>query len=150
MLLNISLTTVNLFFTGLLAGEEVAMRFGIRGPPRDMDPPAHIVMRQHLVRTLRVLVPLLFAGAIATGVAQIWLDSFVGVNAARRAGLEVLIAFIVLTMTSTVPINQAILAWDPDDLPTGWLSVIDRWERLDTIRTLLAIVAFILFLFATT
>ena len=150
MIANVPLTIVNLFFTGLLAGEEVTMRFAIRAPLRHLAPHAHIRMRQDLVRTLRVLVPIIFAGAIATGIVQVWIDSFADINLARQMGVGVLIAFIALTLASTVPINQAILGWDPGRPPAGWMSVIDRWELLDTIRTVLATVAFVLFLVAST
>jgi len=50
-----------LFFVGLLAGEEFAIRFGVRGPVSSLYPAAYIELRQALIRRLRILVPILFA-----------------------------------------------------------------------------------------
>jgi uncharacterized membrane protein len=47
-----------------------------------------------------------------------------------------------------VPINQAVLTWDPAAPPQEWRALIDKWERLDTARTVAAIAAFGLLLLA--
>jgi uncharacterized membrane protein len=134
---------ISLLAAGLLAGEEVAVRYGIRGPLAQLATSAHIELRQNLIRTLRILVPSIFAVALFTGAAATALAGpsdrgFV----VRCAGLVALVAFIALTLTSTVPINQAVLRWDRESPPEGWRQLIRRWEQLDTARTWLALLAF--------
>ena len=142
-------SVANLFFAGLLAGEEVTVRVGIRAPLRALDARPHIELRQALIRTLRVLVPSIFALALASGIAATIAGWGGSPSAAPRvAGVIALMLFIAVTLFATVPINQAVLTWSPGAPPADWQIVIDRWERLDTVRTALALIAFALFLSA--
>ncbi len=139
-----ALESASVFFSGLLAGEEFVIRFGVRGPLAGLDQQAHIEMRQGLIRTLRVLVPILFAAALFSGTASTILHWDTAGRLLRLAGVTLLLAFIVLTLLGTVPINQAIGRWDANNPPQGWRDSIRRWEALDTVRTTLAIGAFVL------
>ncbi|MEI9993277.1 MAG: anthrone oxygenase family protein [Rhizomicrobium sp.] len=134
----------SVFFAGLLAGEEFVIRFGVRGPLAALDDAAHIRLRQALIRTLRILVPAIFALTfLATGAAiALGGAAFDLAFALRCAGQLALLAFMVITLAGTVPINQAVLVWNPSAPPEGWRGAIRRWEKLDTVRTLLALGAF--------
>ena len=136
---------INLFFAGLLAGEEFVIRYGVRGPLASLEQQTHIQLRQSLIRTLRILVPIIFGLAILSGIAAIILNGFDNGFGLRCAGLLALVTFITVTLTGTVPINEAALAWNPSAPPENWRALINRWEQLDTVRTWLAIVAFALF-----
>jgi uncharacterized membrane protein len=135
---------VSIFFVGLLAGEEFAIRFGIRGPLARLDPRAHIEMRQGLIRTLRVLVPILFALSMLSGIAATIAGWQGSPGTLRLCSVVLLVAFIIVTLTGTVPINKAADGWDASNPPPGWQEAMRRWERLDTIRTALALGAFAL------
>jgi uncharacterized membrane protein len=135
---------VNLFFTGLLAGEEFVIRFGVRTSVSSLDDEAHIRVRQSLILRLRILVPLVFALALLSGVAVLALAGSGAGFVFRCGGLLTLIAFIAITMTGTVPINQAVLGWCPASPPADWRRLVRTWERLDTFRTLAALAAFVL------
>jgi uncharacterized membrane protein len=142
---------VNLFCVGLLAGEEFVIRYGVRAPLARLDQRPHIQFRQELIRSLRVLVPAVFALAILSGIAATILDGLDGFDLGfglRCAGLLALVAFIAVTLTGTVPINEAALTWDPAAPPQNWQVQVHRWERLDTARTWAALMAFALFLTA--
>lgn len=130
----------SLFFAGLLAGGEVVVRFGVRGPLGRMDSRSHIALRQGLIRTLRVLVPILFMLAFLSGIAA----AVIHPGALRIGSVVLLAAFMTVTLAGTVPINKAVVAWDPAAPPQAWQDLIRRWERLDDWRTLLAVVAFAL------
>ncbi len=139
-----TLIFVNIFFAGLLAGEEFVIRFGVRAPLASLPDAEHIRLRQALIRTLRILVPTIFALAFFTGIAA---TAVGGIHMDRAfelrcAGLMALLAFIALTLAGTVPINQAALTWNPAAPPPDWRKKIATWERLDTIRTMLAAAAF--------
>lgn len=137
----------NVFFAGLLAGEEFVIRFGVSGPLTRLDPRPHIEMRQGLIRTLRVLVPTIFAAAFLSGVASLVIHWSEPRQLLRLGSLALLAAFILVTLLSTVPINKAAGKWDPSDPPNGWEAAIHRWEKLDSVRTALAIAAFALLVF---
>lgn len=142
------LSLINVFFAGLLAGEEFVIRFGVRGPLAGLDQRPHIELRKALILTLRILVPILFVLTILTGGIVTILDWGDGATALRCVGLATLVAFISVTLAGTVPINKAVLRWDPSDPPHDWRQLIRRWERLDSVRMCLALAAFVLLLAA--
>jgi uncharacterized membrane protein len=127
-----------LFLTGILAGEEFVIRYGVRGPLAALDDRSHIQFRQGLIRTLRVLVPAIFLPAFVTGIISAIL---VG-NGFLWAGVLALLTWILLTIFGTIPINESASGWRPDAPPANWKALIDRWERLNTVRAWAAILAF--------
>ena len=142
----------NLLLAGLLAGEEFAICYGVRAPLTVLDPGPHIQLRQALIRRLRVLVPILFALTVASGVAILALgDSGAGSgsgHAFRCAGVLALLIFISITFFGTVPINKGALTWRLDAPPGNWRALVSRWEPLDIARCWAAVLAFAFFLTA--
>jgi hypothetical protein len=59
---------LELFFAGLLAGFEVAVHYGIGAPPTALTESAQIILRQAMVRRLRVLAPVLFLPSLLLAV----------------------------------------------------------------------------------
>ena len=139
---------INLFFIGLLAGEEFVIRYGVRAPVATLDELPQIQLRQALIRRLRILVPIVFGATILSGIAVTVLDGLDMGFGFRFAGLVALVTFITVTLMGTVPINEAALTWDPAAPPKNWRELINRWERLDTARSWAAVAAFALFLAA--
>jgi hypothetical protein len=92
---------VNLFFAGILAGEEFVIRYGVCGPLATLDDRAHIQFRQGLIRTLRVLVPAIAVPAFIAGIAAAALDG-------TRAGTAFRWAGVFALSTSNRPGRQAI------------------------------------------
>jgi len=137
---------IAVFFSGLLAGEELAIRLGVRGPLASLEDRPHIVLRQGLIRTMRVLVPALFLAALASAIAATAIERAAPGLALRCAGVGVLLVWFALTVGGTVPINAALIEWDAGDLPGDWRAQIDRWERLNSVRTSAAVEAFALLL----
>jgi uncharacterized membrane protein len=132
---------VNLFFAGMLAGAEFAVRFGVRAAIGALDPEPSIRLRQALIRTLRVVVPAVYVPAMLTGIAVT-----IGHGSGfvlRCAAMAAMLGWTLATFAGTVPINAAILdEWQADAPPEDWKATIRRWERLDTARTLAAVAAF--------
>ena len=139
---------VNLLCAGLLAGEEFVIRFGVRGTLASLDPETGIRLRQALILKLRVLVPAIFGTAFLSGIAVTVLGGLGSGFDFRCAGLLSLVTFISITLAGTVPINKAVLTWNPAAPPEEWQAMIRRWEQLDTLRTWAAIAAFAFFLTA--
>ena len=147
MLVNV-LEFINVLCAGVLAGEEFVIRYGVRAPVASLDEKPHLLLRQALIRSLRILVPAVFGLTILSGIAATILGgSGLGLEL-RCAGLLALLVFFSITLGGTVPINQAILTWDVAAPPQDWQTLVKRWERLDTARTWAAISAFCLFLAA--
>jgi uncharacterized membrane protein len=137
-----------LFLTGILAGQEFVVRYGVRGPLAALDDQSHILLRQGLIRTLRVLVPAIFLPAFASGIAVAILDDSVTGFAFRLAGVLALLIWFMVTLFGTIPINEGAVEWQPDAPPRDWKALVDKWERLNTVRTWAAILAAEFFLAA--
>ena len=139
---------MNVLSAGVLAGEEFVIRYGVRAPVASLEERPHLLLRQALIRSLRILVPAVFGLTILSGIAVTILGGLGLGLELRCAGLLALLAFISITLGGTVPINQAILTWDVAAPPQDWQTLVKRWDRLDTARTWAAISAFCLFLAA--
>jgi uncharacterized membrane protein len=148
--MNAAVTIGTLFCAGLLAGEEIVIRFGVRAPLATLEQRSHILLRQALIRTLRLLVPAIFLPTLLLGAAATLLGRTGAGLPLRGAAMVALLVWLLTTLAGTVPINQAALAWDPAAPPPEWRTLVRRWERLDTVRTAAATAAFALFLLAMT
>jgi uncharacterized membrane protein len=135
---------VNLFFAGLLAGMELIVCYGLRRALTVLDQVPHILIRQALIRRLRVLVPAIFGPAVLTAVAVAVLDG----SLLRYLALIPVLAGVLVTAFGTVRINGAAVDWDPQAPPAGWQALITRWERQDLVRCWSALAAFGLLLLA--
>ncbi len=139
-----ALAYATLFFLGLLAGIEFLVMFGLRGPLKVLPPEPQIVMRQALVRRLRIVVPLVAMTAVVLSVAMAVHDW----TLLRGGGLGCVAVWMLATFFGTVPINKALLGWDAVAPPADWRAKIRQWEGLDTVRMFTALGAFGLFLAA--
>jgi uncharacterized membrane protein len=137
---------VSLYLAGILAGEEFVIRFGVRGPVASLDEELSIRLRQALIYSLRVMVPVIFFSTLLSAVAVTVLDGFGPALAFRCAALVALLVWLVATLAGTAPINSAVLEWEPNAPPSKWRAMESRWERLDTMRTFAALAAFALML----
>lgn len=139
---------ISLFLAGILAGEELVVRYGVHVSLAKLDDQSQIRVRQALIRRLRVLVPAILLPTAITGVAVLILNSSGLGFAFQCAGMLALLIFILTTIIGTVPINKGALDWQPEAPPSNWKQLIIRWERLDVIRSSAAILAFAFFLTA--
>ena len=144
----IVLEFINLFCTGLFAGIEFIVYFGVRAPLAVPDVQPQIQIRQALIRRLRVLVPAVFALTAISGVTVAVLDGSAPGFIFRWAGVLAVLIWTLATFGGTVPINEAVLTWHGDAPPENWKAVIKQWERLDAIRTCAALTAFAFYLTA--
>lgn len=97
----------------------------------------------------RTLPPLLLSGLvllIATCVLQFgqrrltfWLTV---------AATAMVAATIALTVSQLEPLNQLANGWSVDQIPVDWEDARDQWWGLHTMRTVLAVIAFVTLLAA--
>jgi hypothetical protein len=139
---------VSLFFAGLLAGEEFVIYFGVRLPLASLEERPQLLLRQALIRTLRILVPAIFVSTLISGIAVTLLDGLGASFIIRSVGLLGLVAWTLVTLPGTARINAAILEWNPSALPKDWLATVGRWERFASVRPWASMIAFAAFLTA--
>jgi hypothetical protein len=128
---------------GFWAGIEVVVCYVVRGSLTGLEPAPHIRLRQALIRRLRVLVPAVFLPATVLVVCLAVADGIGQVPV-----IAAIAAWAAVTFGGTVPLNQRVLEWRPDALPSGWPDVIARWERLDVVRCWAVVAALVLALVA--
>lgn len=135
------LTILSVVLVGLLAGEEVAVRWAVHPALVALDDPTQLRARQALIRTLRVLVPVIYFAALAATVVGLVVG---GPDGFRLGAVIALIAWAGATFGGTVIINSAVIGWDPDAPPANWRKLIVRWARIDVVRSSAAVVALVL------
>jgi hypothetical protein len=143
------LELLNLLFSGILAGLEIAAHYGFRGPALALEEKPQIVFRQQTVRRLRWLVPLFFLPATITAIALSIINENITGLILRIIALAAAGIWICLRVAGTVKINAASLDWNPDTPPKDWRSQIDKVERFHIVGTWLMIIAFVCSLLAT-
>ncbi|GLY96614.1 anthrone oxygenase family protein [Actinoplanes sp. NBRC 103695] len=138
------LQVLSVVLAGLLAGEELIVRWGVQPALRTLGDRAHVEARVALVRTLRIAVPMLMLPTVIAAAAVLITDA----TTVRWAGAALLAAFLLFSFLGTVPINMKVIDWHADNPPADWRATVRRWERIDVFRSSAAVLAFICFAIA--
>jgi hypothetical protein len=139
---------VSVFFTGMLAGIEFVIHYGVRTPAEALDDHAQLQLRQALVLRLRVLVPAFFVPAALSGIALTFLNRTAPGFVFRCAGVVALLTWVAIRIIGTVAINSATLTWQLNAPPTNWKAQVNHAERFHIIGVWAAVLAFAFFLIA--
>jgi hypothetical protein len=131
-----------LLFSGLLAGLELAVHYGLGALPKSLNEQAQISLRQALILRLRILAPAFFLPTLLFGTGWTIQDGHRAVLMHSTA-LVLLGIWIVIRIVRTVPVNSATLAWNPEDPPLQWRELIERTERFHVVAAWAAVFAFI-------
>jgi hypothetical protein len=138
--------SISLFLSGILAGEEFIVRYGLQPAIAKLDDKAHIQARVALVKRLRFVVPAIMVPTVILAILALTLtDSGSGILF-RWLGAVSLVAFLLISFLGTVPINIKVIEWDAGKPPEDWKSVVKRWELLDVFRSTAAMLAFAFFI----
>lgn len=137
------------FLTGLLAGEEFIVRYGVHPSLSALDDRSHLAARIMLVRKLKVVVPAIMIPAALAGILAL-IAGGTGPGCIPRAlGVVSLVAVLVFSFAGTVPINIKVNdTWTVDEPPADWKRLVKRWVFIDTFRSSAAILAFAFFVVA--
>ena len=138
------LEVLSVVLAGLLAGEELIVRWGVQPALRTLGDRAHVEARVALVRSLRIAVPMLMLPTVIAAAAVLITDA----TTVRWAGAALLTAFLLFSFLGTVPINMKVSDWRADNPPADWRATVRRWERIDVFRSSAAVLAFICFAIA--
>lgn len=146
------LQAVQLLLIGVLAGEELLVRYGVQPALRSLPDGAHVAARIALVKRLKVVVPILMLPTVLASAALVVTAPPAGASTASFgwsiAGLAALVAFLLASFLGTVPINMAVDRWHASAPPADWRRTVHRWETIDTVRSGAAAVSFALFVVA--
>ncbi len=140
----IVLVVVQTVLVGLLAGEEFIVRWGVQPALTRLPEEAHVRARIALVRSLRIVVPALMLPTVVVSAAVVVLDRSGDVTGIRVAASAALVVFVLASFLGTVPINIGVADWDPEHPPADWRRTVQRWERIDVLRSSAAVFAFVL------
>ena len=139
---------VSVFFSGMLAGIEFVIHYGLGTPAETLDDQSRLRLRQALVLRLRVLVPAFFVPAAILGITLTFLNSGAPGFGFRCAGVAALLTWIGIRVIGTVPINSATLTWNPVAPPKNWQEQVNHAERFNIVGVWAAILVFAFFLTA--
>ena len=133
--------------TGLLAGIFLGHRAGVsQAGPRLA--PATFIQLQQLIHGVyaRMMPPLVLVAVISSIVWAILLRSEARFSALWLVSLAsvALVLAAVLTRAVNIPINAQLMTWRIDSPPANFRELWKPWERVHSIRTGLAIIAFVL------
>jgi len=64
---------------------------------------------------------------------------------AMAASLLLIIGSLVITTAIEVPINNKVITWTTENTPVDWEQLRNRWQYYNVVRTVMALVGFVLF-----
>jgi uncharacterized membrane protein len=137
-----------LLLTGILAGAEFLVCYGLHPALRVLPDLAHVQARQSVVRVLRVLVPAVMLPTIALSVIVAVIGNNEPGAVFRWAAVGAYLVFLLTASLGTVPINIRVDGWDTRNPPSNWKSEVKRWAQLDVLRSSAAILGFVCALIA--
>jgi hypothetical protein len=132
-----------LFFVGLLAGIELGVHYGIGAPPSSLSGNAQIVIRQAIIRRLRILAPAIFLPAITLATLIAFEERHEPGSQFRLVTVGMLSVWVFIRFVRTFPVNSATLEWNPENPPSNWRSQIERTERFHVVAAWAAVLAFL-------
>ena len=136
---------VALLSTGLLAGIFLGDRVGL-GFARPALPTSSFVQLQQIqhVHFVRFMPVLQIAAVLSTLIWLFLLRSNVRTSQFLLLALAAvgLVAVFVLTMAINVPINNTLITWTASAPPANAMEIWKRWEQVNTVRAIIAPIAF--------
>jgi uncharacterized membrane protein len=132
--------------TGLAAGIFLGHRMGVSFARLVLSPSSFVQLQQVIHRYFVRMMPPLMLGAVGTSIAWVVLSvgrppslAFWLVAAAALA----MVVAAVLTRVVNVPINARLMTWRVDAPPADLVTLWAPWERIHSVRTVLAVAAFV-------
>ncbi len=136
---------IAVFTTGLAAGIFLGHRMGVSFAMPQLSPSSFVQLQQVIHRHFARMMPPLILAAVGTSLA------WAALSAGHRPSAEFWLAAFsalamgcvaVLTRVVNVPINQRLMTWSIEAPPADLVALWTPWERVHSIRTVLALVAF--------
>jgi uncharacterized membrane protein len=146
MTLQIVARVIALVSTGLIAGIFLGHRAGVSRASTRLTPGSFIQLQQIIHQIFeRMMPPLVLAAVLGTLAWTVLLRTHGSVVAfwlLVAASLSLLVA-ASLTRTVNIPINRQLMTWSSAAPPPDFAQIWGRWERIHSIRTVLALIALV-------
>jgi len=142
---------VALFATGLLAGIFFGDRMGNSYARPKLPPSAFVIFQQvQNVRFARMMPLPILAALVSDTLWMVLLRDHMDTPSFRlvAGGSLALFLAVAITRLVNIPINNRLAKWNPASPPSDFASTWARWERVHTVRTILAVLSFALVLAA--
>jgi hypothetical protein len=139
-----TLYIVALLVLGLMCGSELNVA-AFAHPTLNRQPlETHILMRVAFARMLGRVMPLWMAGSTLLNLLLLLPFAQLDPEAWRLAALAFAIQALAIpfSLFGPVPINNRIINWRPQSLPSDWKEQEHRWDVYHWLRTFGLIVAF--------
>lgn len=137
------MTLLALFLLGTLTGNELAIGRFVHPALTRLPDTIHAAVAQALARIYGKVGPPWYAATLLFLIlAAVRAPAGHAARTFFIAAVALLIASLVLTLTTLVPINSRVAAWDLQALPEHWKTDRARWDTLHSLRILLLAVSF--------
>jgi uncharacterized membrane protein len=132
--------------TGLAAGVYLGDRMGVSFARPHLTSSSFVQLQQVIHRHFVRMMPPLILSSVATSIAWAALSPGRAPLLAcwlAAAGALAMLVVAVLTRVVNVPINAKLMTWRAEAPPVDLATLWAPWERVHSVRTVLAIGAFI-------
>lgn len=136
-----ALRFANVALAGLAAGTILTVFLAVM--PRRHDPETAVRLNQAVSPRVNAYNRVLVVLALLTGVALAVVDDGSPERVATIVGVLALVGIVVIGVRVEAPVDATIKGWSPTALPADATTVLARWDSFHSVRTALAIVAFL-------
>jgi len=137
---------ISIVCTGLAAGVFLGHGMGVAFAGPQLSASSFVQLQQIIHTQFVPMMPILLAGAAGTSILWAYL-----IRASRGFDLwfvlfaaTAMVATFVLTRVVNVPINEQLMTWSVQAPPVNLTELWQPWQRAHSIRTVLALLAFVL------
>ncbi len=136
---------IAVFTTGLAAGIFLGHRMGVSVAMPHLSPSSFVQLQQVIHRHFARMMPPLILTAVGTSVA--WTALLAGHRPSAEFWLSACAAVAMacvaaLTRVVNIPINRRLMTWSIEAPPADLIMAWTPWERVHSVRTVLALAAF--------
>ena len=136
--------TIVLF--GLAMGVLWGTWFSLSRTMNELSAETYLAVGHEIIKNLavpmRILLPIVLLSALIT-LALLWSGGRTPAFWWLLAGILLMVGVLAVTVIVEVPIDGQVKSWTVATLPADWRSIRSRWEFFHTVRTFLALGAFV-------
>lgn len=133
----------NIMLAALLAGVSFGIWIGFN--PVHLSPAAYLEQQQNMFQSLKVLmISLVIIATIITAVSAFVQRNDKPVFISLIVAALCFVGCMIITKFGNLPIDNLILTWTPETMPSDWTEFRDRWWSFHIMRTVTELVALVL------
>lgn len=143
MMVNAVFRFLNFILAALLAGVSFGIWIGFN--PMRLSQLAYLEQQQNTIGSLKVLmITLVIFATLITFISAFLQRKRKGIFVSLIIGGLFFIVCIIITKFGNLPIDNVMMTWTPDTMPSNWMDLRDKWWSFHIMRTLAELVALFL------